>query len=71
MVTEPKEQQEREWLPVGEFIRRNPLVGRLNFVYDACRRGDLKSIRVGGKILIASDALDQLLEASGDHVGVS
>ena len=49
---------EREWLTVEEFRRRHNL-GK-NLVYDAVRDGRLVSARLGGKILIASDALDQL-----------
>ena len=57
MTTTP----EREWLPVAEFRERNPHLGK-NLIYDAVRDGRLPSIRIGGKILIPSDALDQLLE---------
>ena len=50
-----------EWLTVAEFRARFPQVGR-SLVYDAVRRGELSSIRIGGKILIPGDALDRLLE---------
>jgi excisionase family DNA binding protein len=53
---------EREWLTVREFKGRNPNLGR-NLIYEQVRTGKLPSIRVGGRILIPSDALDQLLEA--------
>ena len=53
---------EREWLTVAQFRERNPQLGK-NLIYDAVRDGRLPSIKLGGKILIPSDALDQLLEA--------
>ena len=49
------------WLTVAEFRSRFPQVGR-SLVYDAVKRGELPSIRIGGKILIPGDALDRLLE---------
>ena len=52
----------REWLTVAKFKKRNPNLGK-NLIYDAVREGRLPSIRIGGKILIPDDALDQLLEA--------
>ena len=51
----------REWLTVARFRERNPQLGK-NLVYEAVRDGRLPSIRIGGKILIPSDALDQLLD---------
>jgi excisionase family DNA binding protein len=51
----------REWLTVARFRERNPHLGK-NLVYEAVRDGRLPSIRIGGKILIPSDALDQLLD---------
>ena len=53
---------EREWLTVAQFKERNPQLGR-NLIYESVRAGRLPSIKVGGKILIPSDALDQLLGA--------
>jgi excisionase family DNA binding protein len=52
---------EREWLTVAQFKERTPL-GR-NLIYEAVREGGLPFIKVGGKILIPSDALDRLFEA--------
>ena len=49
----------REWLTVPEWRRRHPYLGK-NKVYTAVGDGTLKSIRIGGKILVASDALDVL-----------
>ena len=53
--------EERSWLTVKEFMEQHRL-GK-NLVYDAVREGRLRSCRVMGKILIASDALDLLSEA--------
>ena len=53
---------DREWLTVAKFRERNPHLGK-NLIYDAVREGRLPSIKLGGKILIPSDALDRLLEA--------
>ena len=50
---------QREWLPVPEWRKRYPYMGK-NKVYSAIRDGTLKSIRIGSKILVASDALDEL-----------
>ena len=50
----------REWLTVSEFMARHKL-GK-NLVYESVRDSRIPSIRVGGKILIPSDALDRLLE---------
>ena len=51
-------QDEREWLTVLEFRERHRL--SKNLVYEQIREGKIQSIKVGGKILVASDALDQL-----------
>ena len=50
----------REWLTVREFMARHKL-GK-NLVYESVRDSRIPSIKVGGKILIPSDALDRLLE---------
>ena len=50
-----------EWLTVSEFRARHRSLGK-NLIYEAVRKGQIASIRVGGKILIPSDALDRLLE---------
>ena len=55
----------REWLTIKEFRVRFPQFGA-NLTYEAVRRGELPSIKVGGKILIPSDALDQLLDAKAE-----
>ena len=51
-------QDEREWLTVLEFRERHRL--SKNLVYEQIREGKIQSTKVGGKILVASDALDQL-----------
>ena len=61
MTVEPA--SSREWLSVPEWRRRHPYLGK-NKVYKAVGDGTLKSIRIGGKILVASDALDQLATGS-------
>lgn len=53
--------QANQWLTVNEFIRLHPNLGK-SLVYESVRDGRLRSIRLGGKILIASDALDLLVE---------
>jgi hypothetical protein len=52
--------EERSWLTVKEFMKQHKL-GK-NLVYEAVRQRRLKSCRLMGKILIASDALDLLAE---------
>ena len=58
--------REREWLSVAEFRKRHPALGK-NLIYDAVREGRIPAIRIRGKILIPSDALDQMLSGSGTH----
>jgi hypothetical protein len=58
-----REDGTREWLTVRTFHQRYPEAGALNFIYEKARSGELLSIRLGARILIASDALDLLLES--------
>ena len=51
--------QTREWLTVNEFKKRHPNLGK-TLIYEAVRSGSLRSLKLGGKILIASDSLDEL-----------
>ena len=51
-----------KWVPVPEWVRKHPEAGQANHVYEMCRKGVLRSVRVGGKILIAEDALEQLAD---------
>ena len=55
---------ESGWLTVKEFCGRFRLSSTL--VYQQVNGGSISSIRVGGKILIRSDALDTLLTASDE-----
>ena len=59
----------REWLTVPEWRRHHPYLGK-NKVYKAIGDGTLKSIRIGRKILVASDALNELARAA-DHGNTS
>ena len=56
------ENQPREWLRVPAFRRHHPEFGSSNFIYRMAHEGKLLSIKVGGRVLIASDALDILAE---------
>ena len=59
-----RESPDKDWLTVREFCERFRLSSTL--VYQEVNVGSIPSIRVGGKILIRSDALDTLLGASGE-----
>ena len=59
---ENNETIEYGWLTVKEFYERFRLSSTL--VYQQVNAGSIPSVRVGGKILIRSDALDTLLAAS-------
>ena len=61
---ESNENTESGWLTVKEFCDRFRLSSTL--VYQQVNGGSIPSIRVGGKILIRSDALDTLLTVSAD-----
>jgi hypothetical protein len=54
---------EREWLSIKEFKKRNPQLG-VNLIYRCCASGELLSIRVAGRVLIASDALHYKAEVN-------
>ena len=56
--------QDNDWLTVREFCERFRLSSTL--VYKQVNGGSIPSIRVGGEILIRSDAFDVLLKASDD-----
>lgn len=51
----------RQYLTVKQFRDRHPNLG-VNLLYDQVRTGEIPSIRLGGKILIPSDAFDRLIE---------
>ena len=60
---------DREWLSVREFRRRKaPHLG-INLIYRSCGTGELDSIRIGGRILVASDALDRIAEGQREADG--
>ena len=50
-----------QWLSASEFLRRYPLVSK-NVFYAAIKKGELPHIKLGRKIFLPIDALDQLLE---------
>ena len=52
------------WLPVNEFRRLHPHAGSRNHIYEECRSGSLKaySLKLGGKVLVRSDALDRIAD---------
>ena len=51
----------REWLTVQGFLKRFPLAR--THVYEKVRDGTIPSVRIGRRILIPTDVLDQMLEA--------
>ena len=51
---------DRGWLTVREFASTAGV--SQTFVYDSVRDGNLPAIKVRGKILIASDAFERLLD---------
>ncbi len=51
------------WLSVAAFLRQHPgLISRTG-LYDAITKGAFPAKKLGGKILIASNALEQLPDA--------
>ena len=63
---------ETRWLPVLKFHKLHPEAGALNYLYELCRQGVLRSCRLGktGKILIAENALDILAEEQRSQAAV-
>tara|TARA_R100001086_G_scaffold238472_1_gene163262 strand:- start:637 stop:843 length:207 start_codon:yes stop_codon:yes gene_type:complete len=59
-ATDERESVSYEWLTVGQFCKRHNL-GR-NLVYDAVREKCIRSVKIGGKILIHANALDELAD---------
>ena len=51
---------DKEFLSVKEFKDR--LGVSSNLIYEQLRKGALPSVRLGGRILIPADALQQLME---------
>ena len=58
---------EREWVSVREFADRHRL--SRNYLYELAKAGRILSLKLGGKVLIASDALDVLAEGRADGAG--
>ena len=54
--------EDRKYLTPREFHEKHRNLG-INLIYQWAREDVLPSIRVGGKILIPSDALDQLADS--------
>ena len=48
----------RRWLPPKIWHAEHREFGSLNFVYASAQSGRLACIKVGGRVLIASDALE-------------
>ena len=67
--TQAHEAQPIEWLRVKVFHERYPEAGSVNFIYQMAKTGELLSIKLGGKILIRSDALDRLYAEQRKSVG--
>lgn len=59
--------QERPWMPVPEAGRTAFGLGR-TASYEAARRGDLPTIRVGAKLVVPTAALRRLLQLD-EHQG--
>ena len=59
-----------DWIPAPEFLKRFPLVSKNTF-YAAIKDGTLPSIRLGRKLFLPADALDQLLESATEDEGTT
>ena len=57
-----------EWIAAPEFLKRFPLVSKNTF-YAAIKTGDLPHIKLGRKIFLPVDALDQLLKGATEDEG--
>lgn len=55
----------KRWLTVRQFCAEHEHEVSRNLVYDRIRDGTIPAIRLGRKILIPSDALDQMLAEVG------
>ena len=56
---------DRKWYTVSEFRELFPQISR-TLLYQTVRSGQIPSIKIGGKILIPSNALDRLFEQQND-----
>ena len=50
-----------KWLTIAEFMSSYPLFSR-TFVYSNINNGRIPAVKIGGKILIPANVLDQMLE---------
>ena len=55
----------KEYFSVKEFKDR--LGVSSNLIYEQLRKGALPSVRLGGRILIPADALQQMMERQGQQ----
>ena len=53
--------QEKKWYTVDEFLAANPGMFGRSALYEALRDKRMPSVKVGRKILIPANALDQML----------
>ena len=53
------------FISVREFTKRHGL--SRNLIYEQLRKGALPSVRLGGRILIPTDALQQMMERQGQR----
>ena len=56
---------DKEFLSVREFKDRAGVSS--NLIYEQLRKGALPSVRLGGRILILADALQQLMQRQGQQ----
>ena len=56
---------DREYLSVKKFKDRLGVSG--NLIYEQVRKRVLPSVRLGGRILIPVDALEQLMQRQAQH----
>lgn len=56
-----------EWLTPAQAADRLPRLSEVWFRRE-CRKGSLRASRVGGKWLIPTDAIDELLEGASNSV---
>ena len=54
-----------QWIPAPAFLKRYPLVSK-NVFYAAIKNGKLPHIKLGRKIFLPVDALDQLLAGDAE-----
>lgn len=60
----PRPDSDRDYLSPGEFARRHGL--SRSSVYAAIGRGDIRSVRLGGRRLIRADELDRYAAETAD-----